>query len=119
LTSTPNVEAQSFNMLHQPSDMPGFNRASLIMNYIWTSNVFTTRDVHLRFPYNSRDPSRGFGIEDWSWNLETTWEGIPHRVVRDTVHLIRIKESLSHGHDNVAQSLLPILPRSFVWGDKA
>jgi hypothetical protein len=119
LTGMPHLGAHSFHILNQPSDMPGFNHASLAMNYVWTSNVFATRELHLRYPYNSGDPSRGFGIEDWSWNLKTTWDGIPHRVVPGTVHVIRIKQTQSRGQQNVAQSLLPIMPPSFIWGPKA
>jgi hypothetical protein len=35
--------------------------------------------------------------------------------VDGTVHLVRIKQSPSVGKLHVAQSLLPIVPESFVW----
>jgi glycosyl transferase family 2 len=111
----PHPQAESFYLLQQPSDAPGFNRASLIMNYIWTSNVFTTRELHARYPFRVLNPDQGFGVEDWSWHLETVSAGIPHRIVDGTVHLVRIKQSPSVGKLHVAQSLLPIVPESFVW----
>jgi hypothetical protein len=116
LNSNPRADVRSYHMLQQPSDTPGFNQASLVLNNMWTANVFTTRELHLRYPYSAVDRRRGFGVDDWSWNFATLWSGIPHHVVRGTVHLIRIKETGSLGRMNVAEGLLPNLPSSFVWG---
>jgi hypothetical protein len=118
-TSTPRAGTQSFHLIHEASDVPEFNRSSLAMNYIWTANVFAAHDVHRRYPYKPGIEADGFGIEDWSWHLETTWAEIPHRVVRGTVHIVRIKDpTLSLGHHNVRQAMLPILPASFSWVDR-
>ncbi|KAA3447138.1 hypothetical protein C7I87_28185 [Mesorhizobium sp. SARCC-RB16n] len=118
-TSTPGAGTQSFHLIHEPSDAPGFNRSSLAMNYIWTANVFAPHEVHRRHPYKFGNEADGFGVEDWSWHIETTWDGIPHRVVPGTVHIVRIKDqALSLGHHNVRQSMLPILPASFRWSDR-
>ena len=68
------------------------------------------RDLHLRHPYRAADRSRGFGVEDWPWHMETLWAGLPHRVVPETVHLIRVKEHGSLGRQNTVEGLLPYLP---------
>ena len=116
--NVPHPAAQSFFMLQHPCDTPGFNPASLILNNVWSANVLATRELHLRYPYSAIDRHRGFGIEDWSWHFETLWEGVPHRVVPNTVHLIRLKDTASLGQQNVAEGLLPVLPKSFRWGRK-
>lgn len=109
-TETPHPAAQSFLMRHSPCTAPGFNRDVLFLENIWTANVFAPRNLHLRHPYAAADRERGFGVEDWSWNLQTLWAGIPHLVVTDTVHLIRVKDAGSLGQQNAAQGLLPHLP---------
>jgi hypothetical protein len=112
VTSTPHPEARSFVMRHLPSDHKSFDRDVLFMDNIWTANVFTLRRIHLRFPYSCVSPTRGFGIEDWSWNIDTLWGNLTHKVVGDTVHLIRIKETGSLREQNSARGLLPYLPKS-------
>jgi hypothetical protein len=112
----PPHDAQSFHLLQQPSDAAGFNPASLVLNHVWTANVFTTRELQLQHPYSAVDRQRGFGVDDWSWNFATLWAGIPHHVVPGTVHLIRRKDTESLGRRNSAEGLLPNLPPSFVWG---
>lgn len=109
-SETRHPSVQSFLMHHSPSDAPGFSRDVLFLNNIWTANVFALRDFHLRYPYTAVDRRRGFGVEDWSWNLQTVWAGIPHLVVPDTVHLIRVKDTGSLGQQNAAEGLLPHLP---------
>jgi hypothetical protein len=118
-SETPHARAASSYMLHQPSDAPGFNRASLVLNNVWTANVFAPRHLHVRYPYSATDRGRGFGVEDWSWNFETLLEDICHYVVSDTVHLIRIKEAGSLGQTNAIEGLLPLLPKSFNWKTEA
>jgi hypothetical protein len=106
----PHPATQSFHMMHGPSDAPEFDRDALLLNNLWTANVFARREVHLRHPYLATDRSRGLGVEDWTWNIATVWAGIPHRVVADTVHLIRVKKSGSLGQRNTVEGLLPRLP---------
>jgi hypothetical protein len=109
-TSVPNPASQSFFMNQRASEDPGFDRDALFLNNIWTVNVFAPRSLHERFPYFSVERARGFGIEDWSWHVATQWSGIPHRIVADTVHMIRVKEFGSMGRRNAAEGLLPHLP---------
>jgi glycosyltransferase involved in cell wall biosynthesis len=110
LTSRPHPAAQSHYMLHQAGDAPGFDRDLLLLQNVWTANVFCRQNLHLRHPYKAVDRMRGFGIEDWSWYLETLKQGISHRVVADTVQLHRIKEVGSLGEQNRTEGLLKYLP---------
>lgn len=115
---TPEAAPQSFHSLMRSSDTPEFNPLLLVLHNLWSANAFAPRELHLRFPYRAVDRDRGFGIEDWSWNLETLGAGIHHRVVPGTVHLIRKRGSESLDRQNQAIGLLPHLPPSLVWGGK-
>lgn len=108
--AAPHPGAQSFHMVNNASNAPDFDRDVLFLNNIWTANVFTRREIHELHPYAAVDRSRGVGVEDWSWNIETLWGGISHLVVPDTVHLIRVKDTGSLGQQNTAEGLLPHLP---------
>ncbi|OYU31086.1 MAG: hypothetical protein CFE39_10125 [Comamonadaceae bacterium PBBC2] len=110
VTATPNAAARSFFFEHPPSRAKSFQRDTLFMNNVWSANVFAHRDVHKKFPYLRVDRGRGFGIEDWSWNLQTVAAGVQHDVVPSTVHLIRVKQAGSLGQANKAEGLLPMLP---------
>jgi len=106
----PRSGTRSFLMKHVASDSPELDNRALLMNNLWTANVFASRSLHERFPYREIDRSSGFGIEDWSWNIETLVAGVRHDVVPDSVHLIRVKQSGSLGQQNSADGLLPAIP---------
>ena len=106
----PVAAARSFFMFHTGTDSPDFDPRALLANNLWTANVFTTREIHARFPYLKVERETGFGIEDWSWNLATVAAGIPHLVVPGTLHLIRQKHTGSLRHQNDAEGLLPSMP---------
>lgn len=106
----PKTGARSFLLRHVASDSPELDRRGLLMNNFWTANVFAPRSLHERFPYREIDRSAGFGIEDWSWNIETLAAGVRHAVVPDAVHLIRVKQSGSLGVQNSLDGLLPAIP---------
>lgn len=106
----PRPDAQSFFFFHHAGIDSDAVLNTLFLENMWSANVFARRSLHLRYPYKRADKETGFGIEDWSWNLETVWANIPHRVVEDTVHLIRVKESGSLNQKNVAEGLLPHMP---------
>jgi len=106
----PDPQVVSHYFLHDDSSDPAFNRKALLLNNIWSANVFAHRALHETYPYRSVERNRGFGVEDWSWNIETVWRGVAHRVVPDTVHLIRMKAFGSLGQQNSAEGLLPHLP---------
>jgi hypothetical protein len=72
--------------------------------------VFASRLLHEHYPYAAVDRTKGFGIEDWSWHMETLWAGILHYTVPDIVHMIRMKEGQSLNHQNASEGHLPMLP---------
>ena len=109
VTRAPNPGTRSFFMHHSCSEH-GFDPNVLFLNNIWTANVLSHRSVHEQFPYEPVNRAQGFGVEDWSWNIHTVWAGIHHRIVPDTVHLIRVKEAGSLGQQNSAEGLLSHLP---------
>jgi hypothetical protein len=113
INKTASVNARSFHKVHVASNAEGFDRRSLLLNNVWTANVFCKREFHIKHPYKSVDRSIGFGVEDWSWNLETLWGGIEHLVVPDTIHFIRQKGENSLGKKNTSEGLLPFLPENF------
>jgi hypothetical protein len=106
----PHPSARSHIIFHHPSDEPGFQRNVLFLENIWSANVFAKREIYLRHPYKPANKKRGIGHEDWSWNIETVWAKIPHLVVPETVHLIRIKESGSVGQQSALAGLFSTLP---------
>lgn len=121
VTESPHPAAHSFFFEHPRSQLDTFQHDALFMNNVWSANVFAHRDLHHKYPYLRVDRSRGFGIEDWSWNLQTLAAGVRHEVVPDTVHLIRVKQAGSLGRANMAEGLLPMLPANAApgqWGKK-
>jgi hypothetical protein len=110
----PRYDVHSLYLFHYPSTDTDLFLNTLLLENIWSANVFARRSLHLEYPYRVADKKGGFGIEDWSWNIETVWADIPHRVVPDTVHIIRVKEAGSLNQNNVAEGLLPYLP-DHVW----
>ena len=111
-TQAPDPAAQSFFMVHQSSEDPAFQRDALLLNNVWSANVFAKRTVYRRVPYVATDWRRGIGFEDWSWNLKTLSSGIAHLIVPDTVHLIRARPA-SLGQQSLVEGLLPVLPETF------
>ena len=109
-TSTPHPSAKSYFILPQSSEEKAFERNTIFLDNPWSANVFANRAVHLAYPYQAFNRDKGLGIEDWSWNMTTLWAGLPHKIVTDTVHLIRIKEFGSLGTANMAEGLLPHVP---------
>lgn len=58
--------------------------------YYFNSNYYDSlslapRLAFLENSYKGRDTKRGFGYEDWYWNIETAAEGWKHLVVSDTI----------------------------------
>lgn len=110
LGELPHPGTRSFWLTHRSSTEPDFDQRILLFENFWSANVFALRSVYLRYPYRPVDRESGHGIEDWSWNIETIWAGLPHLVVPRTVHLIRLKESGSLNARNQADGLLPFIP---------
>ncbi|MEX3901063.1 glycosyltransferase [Paraburkholderia sp. BR10954] len=109
MTSIPHPAARSFHFFHGSSEEAPFDDRLLFINNVWSANVFAHRSVYERYPYEAVNKQTGFGVEDWSWNLQTISQGLRHLVVSDTVHLIRVKQQGSLGQQNMAEGLLPHL----------
>lgn len=106
----PHPLARSHHFHHRESDADDFDRNSLFLNNVWSANVFAHREIYQRFPYKPVVKATGFGIEDWSWNIETLYSNVAHRIVPDTVHIIRVKDMGSLGRNNASEGLLPHMP---------
>jgi hypothetical protein len=113
----PRPEARSFFMHQRPGDEHAREPGVILLNNIWTANVFAPKALHTRLPYVGVDAAAGIGIEDWAWNMETLWRGIEHRIVPGAVHMVRQKESGSLGQRNTELGLLPSLPDTYRVGD--
>ena len=102
-TTTPNPFGKSYYMRQREWDDPYIDKNVMFINNIWTANTFASRTIFETHPYAAIDRDRGFGVEDWSWNIETVAHEVPHRVVADTVHIIRNKDVGSLGRQNTAE----------------
>lgn len=112
-TALPNPHAKAHHFIHVESNAPDFDRHALWLNNVWSANIFAHHTIYEKYPYQAVDKASGFGIEDWSWNILTYCDGVHHRIVRDTVHMIRVKPGGSLGQSNAAAGLLPHLPPDF------
>lgn len=75
--------------LHQDSEDPLVDLEYLQVGNYWDALSFAAREIYLRFPFRKNDLSRGYGHEDWHWNIVTIAEGLPHKPVSGTVHIKR------------------------------
>lgn len=55
----------------------------------WTALSFAERSVYLEHPFLKNEIDKGFGYEDWTWNVRVFEAGYRHRVIADTVHFVR------------------------------
>jgi hypothetical protein len=99
--------SKSLYFIHEDSSRPEFNMDALYFNNVWTSNSFGPASIYRDHPFIAADHSTGFGIEDWSWNHKLLRDGVTHRIVPNTVHLVRVKSTGSLGQQNRANGLLP------------
>ncbi len=106
INAIPDPLARSAFATQHVRDGASSDKNTLLFDNLWSGNTFTHRRIHLRVPYSATEPRQGFGEEDWRWNIATLWHGISHRVVPDTVHLIRVKDTVD--------GVLPRLPDD-VW----
>ena len=72
-----------------------FNAVNLIEYNAWDAVCATTREILLKYPYQTTTAGEGFGFEDWLFNCETLSAGIEHVIVPGTVLFVRIKKSSS------------------------
>jgi glycosyltransferase involved in cell wall biosynthesis len=108
-TKTPNASAKGYFFIQVDSNAATFDPRTIFFNNLWTANSFALREIYDTIPYVHVDRSKGFGVEDWTWNGVTLAKGYDHAIVRDTVHCIRIRRSGSLSQQNVKEKLLPPL----------
>lgn len=75
-------------------------------NY-WDAMCMARRDTHLAFPYCKRRINDGFAFEDWHWNCETIDGGLVHKIVPDTLHFKRRRETSQTTKASDNRSLMP------------
>lgn len=63
-----------------------------VINY-WDALCLAPLRAYTDFPLYDRDLKGGFAFEDWHWNCVTVEAGFIHRVVMETVHFKRRRES--------------------------
>lgn len=108
-TERPDPHVRSCYLQQGASTAPGFDPRALLLDNLWSANAFAPRELFLKVPYRASSFEAQHGIEDWRWNLETLGLGLPHLVVPDTVHIIRVKDGDSMSKRHEAKDLLPIL----------
>jgi hypothetical protein len=108
MTNFPNCGTRSHYGRHLASDDPAFDPRTLLLDNLWTANTYAKREIYLSHPYRANDPTSGFGIEDWTWNMDTLAAGLQHLVAPGTVHLIRMRKGSRTSHSS-AEGLLPFL----------
>lgn len=85
---------------------PDVTVSDLLEANLWPSSSFAKRVTYLDVPYVSLPPKKGFGPEDWYWNVLTTSKGYLHRTVPNTVFFYRVKKN-SGVNSQHASSVLP------------
>ncbi len=71
----------------------------------WDAGVMSSREVLTKFPY--KEAKRGFGYEDWVFNMDTRYAGIIHKVVPSSVRFYRVHANSvynTHSTDKVVTS---------------
>lgn len=89
-----NIHFDQMNNLTYQTDMrdPRFELDYFRLRNYWNSMCLAAKDVFLSVPYIKNDLANGFGYEDWLWNCDTIAQGFDHHIVKETCHLIRVKE---------------------------
>jgi len=88
-------------------DDPEFDARFLRFANYWDAMCMAWRSTHLAHPYCDRRIKDGFAFEDWHWNCETVADGFVHKVVKDTVHFKRRRQSSQTIEASGNRSLMP------------
>jgi glycosyltransferase involved in cell wall biosynthesis len=91
---------------HTDMEAEGYSPWGLAIDNYWTALSFASRELYLSNPYPITDLRSGFGFEDWSWNMATIANGVIHKIVHGTGHVIRSKEQ-SLSSDTLRANALP------------
>ena len=65
---------------------------TLYFKNLWTSTCIARTDIYRDIPYMENLLDKGFGYEDWVWNMDTVRQGYLHGRVPGTVHGIRERQ---------------------------
>lgn len=74
---------------HIDSEGPLFDIDYLGWANYWDAMSFAASDSYRNIPFRANDLKRGFGHEDWHWNVHTIKAGIAHKPVPQTLHFKR------------------------------
>lgn len=94
-------------ILHHPNQPPGpFHNGAIAFDNFWSALSFAPRATYLKVPYAKTVARSGFGFEDWQFNCEAIAAGYRHRVVKETVHFIRVKGANGVSQRNAADGAI-------------
>lgn len=79
----------------------------LFISNRWTASCFAHRNVFRSVPYVKNQIDRGYGYEDWLWNLETSVKGYNHVTAEKTCHFIRRKSTNSLSSATISNNSIP------------
>ena len=65
---------------------------TLYFKNLWTSTCIARTDIYRDIPYVENLLDKGFGYEDWVWNMETVRQGYLHGCVPGAIHGIRERQ---------------------------
>jgi len=79
--------------IHTDMDSKEFVLDYLRISNYWTALSFGKASIFKELPFKENRLDKGFGFEDWNWNCRVIEKGIKHKIVENTCHFIRTKES--------------------------
>ena len=86
---------------------PAFREDFLRHANYYDAMCMARRTTHLAFPYCKRRIRDGFAFEDWHWNCETIAGGQVHKIVPDTIHFKRRRQTSQTMQASGNRSLMP------------
>lgn len=86
--------------------------SGLLLENLWTSLSFGLRKIYETNPVHDNGLDKGFGYEDWHWNMDTSAKEIKHRPVYKTIHFIRLKPTGSLNQNSSSRSVI-VRPSNF------
>lgn len=69
-----------------------FDNLLLANENLWTSSIFVSRHLLRNYNYEPLDFEKKIGFEDWNLNRLTAKDKVPHRIVKNTIHHVVVKE---------------------------
>jgi glycosyltransferase involved in cell wall biosynthesis len=84
-----------------------FDNLLLANENLWTSSIFASRHLLRNYNYKPLDFEKKIGFEDWNLNRLTVKEKVPHRIVKNTIHHVVVKE-LSLSSLQIMDNFMPL-----------